>query len=113
MYRNIIYRNICIYKKIVTFLLFSFSFLSFIVIIFEYTEFKAERRILLEVIGPELQSIYDDRQIEVKIFFPIPPPPPSFISHFYLKSIYSIPFSCVSLLSSVVELVSGKSKAFE
>ena len=29
------------------------------------TEFKEERRILLEVIGPELQSLYDDRQIEV------------------------------------------------
>lgn len=32
-------------------------------------EFKVERRILLEVIGPELQSIYDDRQIEVTDFF--------------------------------------------
>lgn len=30
-----------------------------------FTEFREERRILLEVIGPELQSIYDDRQIEV------------------------------------------------
>lgn len=30
-----------------------------------YAEFKEERRILLEVIGPELQSLYDDRQIEV------------------------------------------------
>lgn len=28
-------------------------------------EFKEERKVLLEVIGPELQSIYDDRQIEV------------------------------------------------
>lgn len=37
------------------------------------TEFKEERRVLLEVIGPELQSIYDDRQIEVrhKNLFPI------------------------------------------
>ena len=33
--------------------------------IYPCTEFKEERRILLEVIGPELQSIYDDRQIEV------------------------------------------------
>lgn len=33
-----------------------------------HTEFKEERRILLEVIGPELQSIYDDRQIEVTDF---------------------------------------------
>lgn len=30
--------------------------------------FKEERRNLLEVIGPELQSIYDDRQIEVTDF---------------------------------------------
>lgn len=29
------------------------------------TDFQEERRTLLEVIGPELQSIYDDRQIEV------------------------------------------------
>lgn len=29
------------------------------------TEFKEERKVLLEVIGPELQSIYDDKQIEV------------------------------------------------
>lgn len=28
-------------------------------------EFKEERKVLLEVIGPELQSIYDDKQIEV------------------------------------------------
>lgn len=34
----------------------------------QQTEFKEERRILLEVIGPELQSIYDDRQIEVTDF---------------------------------------------
>lgn len=33
-----------------------------------FAEFKEERRILLEVIGPELQSLYDDRQIEVRIF---------------------------------------------
>jgi hypothetical protein len=32
---------------------------------FLHTEFKEERKVLLEVIGPELQSIYDDRQIEV------------------------------------------------
>lgn len=32
------------------------------------TEFKEERKVLLEVIGPELQSIYDDRQIEVGSF---------------------------------------------
>jgi NACHT domain- and WD repeat-containing protein len=31
-------------------------------------EFKEERRVLLEVIGPELQSIFDDRQIEVFCF---------------------------------------------
>lgn len=36
--------------------------------VFCTTEFKEERRILLEVIGPELQSIYDDRQIEVTHF---------------------------------------------
>lgn len=30
-----------------------------------FIEFKEERRLLLEVIGPELQSFYDDRQIEV------------------------------------------------
>lgn len=30
-----------------------------------YLEFKEERKVLLEVIGPELQSVYDDRQIEV------------------------------------------------
>ncbi|KAG5678699.1 hypothetical protein PVAND_008347 [Polypedilum vanderplanki] len=29
-------------------------------------EFKEERKVLLEVIGPELQSIYDDRQIEIE-----------------------------------------------
>lgn len=34
-----------------------------------FAEFKEERRILLEVIGPELQSLYDDRQIEVRIFY--------------------------------------------
>lgn len=28
-------------------------------------DFKEERRLLLEVIGPDLQSVYDDRQIEV------------------------------------------------
>lgn len=33
-----------------------------------FIEFREERRILLEVIGPELQSIYDDRQIEVISF---------------------------------------------
>ncbi|KFB46917.1 AGAP004827-PA-like protein [Anopheles sinensis] len=30
-------------------------------------DFKEERRQLLEVIGPDLQSLYDDRQIEVEI----------------------------------------------
>ncbi|XP_055527282.1 protein qui-1 isoform X1 [Wyeomyia smithii] len=30
-------------------------------------DFKEERRLLLEVIGPDLQSVYDDRQIEVEI----------------------------------------------
>uniref|UniRef100_A0A182J649 WD_REPEATS_REGION domain-containing protein n=1 Tax=Anopheles atroparvus TaxID=41427 RepID=A0A182J649_ANOAO len=30
-------------------------------------DFKEERRVLLEVIGPDLQSLYDDRQIEVEI----------------------------------------------
>lgn len=35
---------------------------------FLFAEFREERRILLEVIGPELQSIYDDRQIEVSLF---------------------------------------------
>ncbi|XP_058122559.1 protein qui-1 [Anopheles ziemanni] len=30
-------------------------------------DFKEERRLLLEVIGPDLQSLYDDRQIEVEI----------------------------------------------
>lgn len=34
-----------------------------------FIEFREERRILLEVIGPELQSIYDDRQIEVNFSF--------------------------------------------
>lgn len=33
----------------------------------KYTEFTEERKVLLEVIGPELQSIYDDRQIEVNL----------------------------------------------
>lgn len=33
---------------------------------FQCLEFKEERKVLLEVIGPELQSIYDDRNIEVK-----------------------------------------------
>jgi len=28
-------------------------------------EFNQERRMLLELVGPELQSLYDDRQIEV------------------------------------------------
>lgn len=32
---------------------------------FRHLEFREERKVLLEVIGPELQSIYDDRQIEV------------------------------------------------
>ncbi|XP_053677511.1 protein qui-1 [Anopheles nili] len=30
-------------------------------------DFKEERRLLLEVIGPDLQSLYDDRQLEVEI----------------------------------------------
>ncbi|ETN64158.1 hypothetical protein AND_004106 [Anopheles darlingi] len=30
-------------------------------------DFKEERRVLLEVIGPDLQSLYDDRQIEVEL----------------------------------------------
>ncbi|CAD7015396.1 unnamed protein product [Ceratitis capitata] len=30
-------------------------------------EFCQERRMLLELVGPELQSIYDDRQIEIEI----------------------------------------------
>ena len=34
--------------------------------IFHHLEFKEERKVLLEVIGPELQSIFDDRQIEVR-----------------------------------------------
>lgn len=29
-------------------------------------EFNQERRMLLELVGPELQSLYDDRQIEVR-----------------------------------------------
>ncbi|XP_059616881.1 protein qui-1 isoform X2 [Phlebotomus argentipes] len=29
-------------------------------------EFKEERRVLLEVVGPEIQSFYDDRQIEME-----------------------------------------------
>lgn len=29
-------------------------------------EFKEERKILLEIIGPELQTVFDDRQIEVE-----------------------------------------------
>jgi hypothetical protein len=33
--------------------------------IFASLEFREERKVLLEVIGPELQSIYDDKQIEV------------------------------------------------
>lgn len=37
--------------------------------IFASIEFKEERKVLLEVIGPELQSIYDDRQIEVGLWF--------------------------------------------
>lgn len=28
-------------------------------------DFREERKVLLELIGPELQSMYDDRQIEV------------------------------------------------
>lgn len=31
------------------------------------SDFKEERKVLLEVVGPELQSIYDDRQIEVSM----------------------------------------------
>lgn len=42
-----------------------YLFLSFMLL---NIEFKVERRILLEIIGPELQSIYDDRQIEVTDF---------------------------------------------
>ncbi|KAJ6644572.1 Protein qui-1 [Pseudolycoriella hygida] len=30
-------------------------------------EFREERKVLLELIGPELQSMYDDRQIEIEI----------------------------------------------
>uniref|UniRef100_A0A1B0CRU1 Uncharacterized protein n=1 Tax=Lutzomyia longipalpis TaxID=7200 RepID=A0A1B0CRU1_LUTLO len=29
-------------------------------------EFREERRVLLEVVGPEIQSFYDDRQIEME-----------------------------------------------
>lgn len=31
-----------------------------------FTEFREERRQILEMVGPELQSTYDDRYIEVK-----------------------------------------------
>lgn len=31
------------------------------------SEFREERRMLLEVVGPELQSLYDDRQIEIEM----------------------------------------------
>lgn len=34
--------------------------------IFHKIEFKEERKILLEIIGPELQTVFDDRQIEVE-----------------------------------------------
>uniref|UniRef100_A0A182LW03 Uncharacterized protein n=1 Tax=Anopheles culicifacies TaxID=139723 RepID=A0A182LW03_9DIPT len=30
-------------------------------------DFKEERRLLLEVIGPDLQTLYDDRQLEIEI----------------------------------------------
>lgn len=35
-------------------------------------EFNQERRMLLELVGPELQTLYDDRQIEVGIGHRIP-----------------------------------------
>lgn len=35
--------------------------------VFPISDFQNERRTLLEVVGPELQSVYDDRQIEVSI----------------------------------------------
>lgn len=39
----------------------------FFVRLFEHhTDFKEERRMLLEVVGPELQTLYDDRQIEIE-----------------------------------------------
>lgn len=42
-------------------------YLSFVSLhVISFIEFKEERKVLLEVIGPELQAIYDDRQIEVK-----------------------------------------------
>lgn len=41
------------------------SFSPSTLVIYVSLEFKEERKVLLEVIGPELQSIYDDRQIEV------------------------------------------------
>jgi hypothetical protein len=45
---------------------FFFNMLSYsLLFICGTIEFKEERKVLLEVIGPELQSIYDDRQIEV------------------------------------------------
>lgn len=44
---------------------FSSSFSPSTLVIYVSLEFKEERKVLLEVIGPELQSIYDDRQIEV------------------------------------------------
>lgn len=31
------------------------------------TDFREERRMLLEVIGPEIQILYDDRQIEIEL----------------------------------------------
>lgn len=35
--------------------------------VYPIADFQNERRTLLEVVGPELQSVYDDRQIEVSI----------------------------------------------
>lgn len=60
-----------------TFCIFFFYFLLFIHLCYHlliithfyflhiFVEFCQERRMLLELVGPELQSIYDDRQIEV------------------------------------------------
>lgn len=41
------------------------NFKKHLLYFFDTSEFKEERKVLLEVVGPELQSIYDDRQIEV------------------------------------------------
>lgn len=45
------------------------TLITFMLIKTYITDFREERRQILEMVGPELQSTYDDRHIEVANFY--------------------------------------------